>query len=235
MGCQPLLAQDSKGQTFFGKVYEGEHLSDEALPQPIYSVRLTVEKSPGLDRIRVTDIDKEDNPFHEQTVDLDGDMPKTFSFYNHLLDQKGSLTVTPTELRMEFTQKGQTRSARQPRPPVFAAGPSVDRLIESHIAQLRDGKAVPFRIVVPDRLGVYSMKIRSEPPRADEPLARVKAGDWLRLRLEIDDPLFGLFAPKVLFVVEARTGRVLRVFAPLPSPAPGKGSLNGTIRYDDSQ
>jgi hypothetical protein len=57
----------------------------------------------------------------------------------------------------------------------------------------------------------------------------------MRLRLEIDDPLYGFFAPKVLFVVEARTGLVLRVFAPLPSPAPGKGTVNATIRYEDPQ
>jgi hypothetical protein len=220
-------------QTFLGKVYEGERLSDNTLPEPIYSVLFTAEKGPGLDQIRVTDYDRQNNAFHDQTVDFDGDNPKAFSFYNNALDQKGTVTVTSTEILMEFTQKGQTRSTRQPRPPVFAMGPSVNRLIESHIAELKEGRTVDFKIAVPDRLAVYGMKIKSEPPRSDEPLARVKTGEWMRLRLEINDPLYGLFAPKILFVVEAHTGRVLRVFAPLPSPVPGKGTVNGTIRYDD--
>ena len=228
------LAQDSVvSQLVSGSVYDGEHLFGGTWPTPLYAVRLEVAKGPGIDHLRAVNIDQSGRVFLEQTVDFDGGVPRSFSLSSAALNQTGSLTVTASELVMEFTEKGTTRTAREPRPALFAVGPSVNRLIEQHLASITAGKPLEFRMVVVNRLQTYGFRVSREVERANEELAEVRSGEWVRLRLEPSSGVARLFAPKILLIVDAKSGRTLFLSAPLPSPDPHIGTLKrGTIRYD---
>jgi hypothetical protein len=231
----PAAGEDSavRTQTMSGKAYEGEHLSGARWPEPIYSVSLVTEKGPGLDRLRVVDTDPSGRQFSTQTVDFDGDSPKAYVFSNVASNQAGRLSVTPNELIIEFTEGGTTKTAREPRPPLFAVGPSIGRIVAGHLGEIIAGKSIAFRIVAPNRLETFGVEVTREPSRSDETIGQVKSGQWIRLRVGPDSAVGRLFAPKVSIVVDARTAQTLFVSGPLPSPEPGVGMLKqGTIRYD---
>jgi hypothetical protein len=220
-------------QTRSGKAYEGEHLSGSNWPAPLYFVSLVTEKGPGVDRLRTSSTDPRGRSFFSQTVDFDGDSPKAYAFSNSVVGQEGKLTVTPSELAMELTEHGRTRTAREPRPPLFAVGPSINRLVEGHLSEIAAGQSISFRMVVVNRLQTFAVRIIRESADAGEPIAQVKSGQWMRLRIEAESPVARLFAPKVLTIVDTRTGQTLFLSAPLPSPDPGVGTLDrGTIHYD---
>jgi hypothetical protein len=220
-------------QTVSGKAYEGEHLSGSGWPEPLYSVSLTSEKGSGIDRVQIVNMDHRGRPFFTHTIDFDGECPKAYSFSNTASKQEGKVTVTPTELVMELTENGKTKTAKAPRPRLFAVGPSVSRIVERHVGEIAAGRSVAFRMVAIQRLEVFALHVQREPARPDEPIPEIKSGQWLRLRTEPESALARMFAPKISTIVDAKTGQTLFVSGPLPSPAPGGGMLkSGTIRYE---
>jgi hypothetical protein len=136
---------------------------------------------------------------------------------------------------MELTEQGKTKTTRSPRPAVFAVGPSIGRIIERHVAELAAGKSIAFKMAAVNRLQVFALRVIREPNRADEPIAQVRSGEWLRLRTEPESGVARMFAPKITSIVDARSGRTRLVVGPLPSPVDGAGMLKtGTIRYLDN-
>jgi hypothetical protein len=234
--CTPdgASAQDPPTlRTVSGKAYEGEHLALVDSSPPLYTLSLTTEKSPGVDRMRVVDFDSKGRSFCTQTVDFDGGSPKAYTFSNPIANQTGKLTVTPTEIVMEFTEGGRTRVSREARPALFAVGPSITRLVEQHVADLSAGRTVAFRMVVVNRLETYGFRAVRESPSSDEPIVQVKSGQWMRVRVEPDSGIARMFAPKVVSIVDARTGQTLAVKGPIPSPGADGGIIKGgTIRYE---
>jgi hypothetical protein len=163
-------------RTISGKVYEGEHLALADSSPLLYTLAVTFEKGPLVDRMQVVDIDRSGKTFLTQTVDFDGPSPKAYAFSNPVAKQAGKLTVTPTELVMEMTEAGKTKVSREARPPLFAVGPSITRLVEQHVHDLSAGRTVVFRMVVVNRLETYGFRAVREPMSANEPIAQVKAG-----------------------------------------------------------
>jgi hypothetical protein len=234
--CAPeaARAQDSSGlRTVAGMAYEGEHLALVDSSTPLYTLSLTTERSAGVDRMQVVDRDRSGRGFCTQTVDFAGGSPKGYTFSNPGANQTGRLTVTPTEIVMEFTEGGRTRVAREARPALFAVGPSVTRLVEQHVTDLLAGRTVVFRMVVVNRLETYGFRVVRESADAGEPLVQVRSGQWMRVRIEPDSGIARMFAPKIVSIVDARTGQTLAVNGPIPSPAPEGGVIKGgTIRYE---
>jgi hypothetical protein len=224
-----------ESHTVSGQAYEGEHLTDHDRSPPLYSVSLVAEQGPGVDRLRIINTDAHGRQFILQMIDFDGESPRAYAFTNSAARQKGQLTVTPNELIMELTEDGKTKSVRAPRPPLFAVGPSIARIIERHIGEIAAGKSVAFRMVAVNRLQIFALRVIREPSLPDEPLAQVRSGEWLRLRTEPESAVARVFAPKIVSIVDAHSGRTLFVVGPLPSPVEGAGMLKkGTIHYRDN-
>ena len=203
-------------------------------PEPLYSVSLTSEKGAGIDRLRFISTDRRGQAFFTQTVEFEGDTPKAYSFSNTAAKQEGKLSVTPNELIMEFTDGGKMRTATKPRPNLFAVGPSIGRIIETHLAELSAGKTINFDLVVVSRLTTYAVRITRETGRTNDSFPQVKSGQWIMLRTEPQSALARAFAPTIFTIVDARTGRPRFVSAPIASPEPGGGNLKrGTIHYGD--
>jgi hypothetical protein len=220
-------------RTVQGTAYEGEHLALVDSSTPLYTLSVTTEQGLGVDRIQVIDFDRSGQSFVTQTIDFDGAAPKAYTFSNPVASQAGKLTVTPTEVVMEWTEGGRTKVSREPRPAVFAVGPSVTRLLEQHVADLSAGRTVVFRMVVVSRLATYGFRAVRESARSDEPIAKIKSGQWMRVRVEPDSGIARMFAPKIVSIVDARTGQTLAVHGPIPSPGADGGILKGgTIRYE---
>jgi hypothetical protein len=219
-------------RTVSGTAYEGEHLALVDSTTPLYTLSVTIERGPVVDRMAVVDFDRSGRTFFTQTVDFDGASPKAYTFSNSVANQSGKLTVTPTELVMELTEGGKTKVSREARPVLFAVGPSITRLLEQHVADLSAGRAVVFRMVVVNRLETYGFRAVRESPSSNDPIAPVKSGEWMRVRIEPDSGIARLFAPKIVAIIDAKTGETLAVNGPIPSPAAGKGIIkSGTIRY----
>jgi hypothetical protein len=233
-----VMSTDSSAletHTVSGKAYEGEHPTNLERLTPLYSVSLVTEKGPGIDRLRVTNTDERGRQFFIQTIDFDGDSPRTYSFSNSAAQQSGKLWVTAGELIMELTEDGRTRTIRSPRPAVFAVGPSISRIIERHIGEIAAGKAFALKMAAVNRLQIFALRVMREPNQADDPIAQVRSGEWLRLRTEPESAVARMFAPKITSIVDTRSGRTLLVVGPLPSPVGGAGILKkGTIRYLDN-
>jgi hypothetical protein len=220
-------------RTVAGKAYEGEHLALVDSSTPLYTLSLTTEKSPGVDRMKVVDVDRSGRTFCTQTVDFDGASPKDYTFSYPSANQAGKLTVTPTEIVMEFTEGGKTRVSREARPALFAVGPSITRLVEQHVADLSAGRPVVFQMVVVNRLETHELRAVRESVGSDEPIAQIKSGQWMRVRIEPDSGIARMFAPKIVSIVDARTGQTLAVNGPIPSPGADGGVIKGgTIRYE---
>jgi hypothetical protein len=234
-GASVATAADGvQTQTTAGNAYEGELLSGSGWPKPLYAVRLVKAKGRGVDRLRTVYTDGGGRAFFTQSVDFEGGAPKAYAFSNEVLHQAGKLSVTPTELVMEFTENGNTKVAREPRPPLFAVGPSVTRLLETRVGEIAAGRPVAFRMVAVQRLESFGVRVVREPARPDEPLPEVKAGRWMRLRIEPESAILRVVAPKILLVVDAATGRTQLMSGPLPSPDAAVGTVKkGTLRYDD--
>ena len=234
--CAPdgARAQDPPTvRTVSGKAYEGEHLGPVDSSAPLYTLSVTTERGPGVDRVQVVDFDRSGRSFFAQSIDFDGASPKAYAFSNSVAQQAGKLTVTPTELVMELTEGGKTKVSREARPELFAVGPSVTRLVEQHVADLSAGRAVSFRMVVVNRLATYGFRAVRESLNSDEPLPQVKAGQWMRVRIEPDSGIARMFAPKIVSIVDAKTGQTLAVNGPMPAPAADGGMIkDGTIRYE---
>jgi len=228
-----VAQQPAASQLVSGSVYDGEHLFGGTWPAPLYAVRLEVTESPGIDHLRAVSLDQSGRVFLVQTVDFDGGVPRLFSLSNVALNQTGALTVTGSELVMEFTENGTMKTAREPRPALFAVGPSVSRLIEQHVASISEGKPLEFRMVVVNRLQTYGFRASRDVERVNEELAQVRSGEWMRIRLEPSSAVARLFAPKILMIVDTKRGETIMMSAPLPSPDPHLGTLKrGTIRYN---
>jgi hypothetical protein len=220
-------------RTVSGKAYEGEHLALVDSSTPLYTLSVTTEKSPGVDRMQVVDFDRNGRSFFTQTVNFDGASPKAYTFSNSVANQTGKLTVTPTEIVMELTEGGKTKVSREARPALFAVGPSITRLIEQHVGDLSAGRTVAFLMVIVNRLETHSFRAIRESASSDEPIPQVKAGQWIRVRVEPDSGIARMFAPKIVLIVDAKTGQTLAVNGPIPSPSPDGGLVKGgTIRYE---
>jgi hypothetical protein len=224
--------ESSTVRTISGKAYEGEHLSFVDASDPLYTLSVTTMKSPGVDRVLIHDLDQGGRSFAAQTIDFDGVSPKSYAFSNSVAQQSGKLSVTPTELVMEFTEGGKTSVAREARPALFAVGPSIARLVEQHVGALAAGRTVLFRMVVVNRLETHGFRAVREPASSDETIPQVKAGKWLRVRIEADGGMARLFAPKVALIVDVQTGQTLAVSGPIPSPTNSGMIKKGTIRYE---
>jgi hypothetical protein len=226
-------AEDSSPvRTVSGVAYEGQHLALVDASTPLYSLSVTTERSPGVDRMQVVDVDRGGRTFFTQTIEFDGPSPKGYSFSNSITNQAGKLIVTPTELLMELTEGGKTTTARAARPPLFAVGPSVTRLVEQPIGDLSVGRTVVFRMVVVNRLDTYGFRAVRESISSDEPIPQLKAGQWLRIRIEPDSGIARMFAPRIISIVDAKTGQTFAVNGPMPSPTANGGMMkDGTIRY----
>jgi hypothetical protein len=221
-------------RTRSGKAYEGEHLSGSAFPEPLYSISLVTERGAGVDRLRLVNTDRRGRPFFTQTVELEGESPKAYVFANSAAQQTGKLSVTSTELVMELTEGGKTKTVRQARPARFAVGPSISRILERHLAELIAGKSIEFRIVAVNRLETFAVRVVREAKRPNEPIAELRTGQWILLRTEPESSVARMFAPKIFTIVDAKSGRTLFVSGPLPSPDAGRGMLKkGTIHYED--
>src|SRR5262249_16413258 len=146
-------------QTRSGKAYEGEHLSGSGFPAPLYSISLVTERGAGIDRLRTINSDRQGRQFFTQTVDFDGEVPKAYTFSNTVAKQEGKLSVTATELIMELTADGKTKTAREARPTLFAVGPSIGRIVERHLSELTAGKSIKFRMVAVNRLQTFALRI----------------------------------------------------------------------------
>src|SRR5262249_14001522 len=182
------------------------------------------------------DFDSKGRSFCTQTVDFNGGSPTAYTFSNPIANQTGKLTVTTTEIVMEFTEGGRTRVSREARPALFAVGPSITRLVEQHVADLSAARPVASRRVVVTRLETYGFRAVRESPSSDEPIVQVKSGQWIRVRVEPDSRIARMFAPKVVSIVDARTGQTLAVNGPIPSPGADGGVIKGgTIRYETFQ
>jgi hypothetical protein len=211
--CAPDGAQAQSEpplRTVSGRAYEGQHLAPVDSATPLYTLSVTTQKGAGVDRIQIIDFDH-GRTFFTQTIDFDGTSPKSYAFSNSVAKQTGKLTVTPTQLVMELTDHGETKVEREARPALFAVGPSIMRLVEQHVADLSAGRAVMFRMVVVNRLETYGFRAVREPSRSDEPIPQVKAGQWMRVWVEPDSGMARMFAPKVLVIVDAKTGETLAV------------------------
>ena len=220
-------------QTVSGKAYKGEHLSGSNWPEPIYSVSLVSEKGPGIDRLRITNTDPRGRLFFTHTVDFESDSPTAYTFSNTAAKQEGKLAVTARELLMELTEDGKTKTAKESRPPLFAVGPSIMRIVEKHIGEIVAGRTIAFRMVAINKLQTFALRMSREPAQANEPIPQIKSGQWIRLRVEPESSIGRLFAPKISNMVDAKTGQTLFVTGPLPSPDSGVGMLKeGTIRYE---
>jgi hypothetical protein len=234
--CAPdgARAQDPPTvRTVSGKAYEGEHLALVDSSTPLYTLSVTIEKSPGVDRMQVVDFDRSGANFFTQTIDFDGASPKGYAFSNSVANQTGKLTVSSTELVMELTEGGKTKVSREARPTLFAVGPSVTRLVEQHVADLSAGRTVVFSLVVVNRLATYSFRAIREPASSTEPIQQIKSGQWMRVRIEPDSGIARIFASKIVSIVDARTGQTLAVNGPIPSPSADGGIIKGgTIRYE---
>jgi hypothetical protein len=219
--------------TVSGRAYEGQHLAPVDSSTPLYTLSVTTQKGAGVDRIQIIDVDRNGRSFFTQTIDFDGASPKSYAFSNSVARQAGKLIVTPTELVMELTERGETKVAREARPALFAVGPSITRLVEQHVDDFSAGRAVMFRMVVVNRLETYGFRAVSEPSSSDEPIPQVKAGQWMRVRVEPDGGMARMFAPKVVLIIDAKTGQTFAVNGPIPSPGSDGGMIkNGTIRYE---
>ncbi len=228
-----LVAGALQTITLMGQACAGEHFSDFEDAKPIYSLSIVTEKGKGVDRLRLVDKDNNGEPFSVQTVEFEAGLPKTFISTNPLLEQVNHLTVTDKALILETTQKGQTKKAQFPRPKLFAVGPSINRIIMDSLVALTAGKSISFQMVVVDRLKMYGFRLIREKIDDHELLPQVKSGEWLKIRMEIEDPLFAVFAPKIYFIVDGKTGLPHYVSSPIPSPQPGAGMLGrGTIHYE---
>jgi hypothetical protein len=216
-----------------GKVYEGEHLALVDSSPPLYDLTLTTKKGSGVDHEQIVDVDPKGNRFCTQTLDFDGDVPKAYTLSNTVTGQAGKLTVTPSELVLEWTEGGKTKVAKVARPALFAVGPSIGRLIERHLADLTAGRRVAFRMVVLNRLDTYGFRAVVAAKSSDEPIPQIKSGRWLRVHVEADSGIARLFAPKITAIVDAKTGVTLAVNSPMPSPRADESVLkSGTIRYE---
>lgn len=215
-----------------GLACQGEHFSDFDSTKPLYSLRIVTEKGKKVDRLSLTDTDNDGKPFSVQTVDFENEVPKTFVSTNRLLKEENKMTVTDKELILVATRNGKTKEREMPRPKLFAVGPSINRIITDSLPDLAAGKSISFQMVLVDRLTTYGFRLVRERPKDREPLPQVKSGQWLKLRMEIEDPFLGVFAPKIYFIVDAKTGMPQYVSSPIPSPRPGQGMLGrGTIHY----
>jgi hypothetical protein len=87
-------------------------------------------------------------------------------------------------------------------------------------------------VVAPARLESFAVRVVREPARANEAIPEVKAGRWLRLRIEPESAILRLVAPTIQLVVDAKTGRTALMSGPIPSPDPAVGTIKkGTLRY----
>jgi hypothetical protein len=234
--CSRVRAEGSRveTQTRSGKVYDGEYLSGSSFPEALYSISLVTETGNGVDRLRSFNTDRRGRQFFVQTVDFDGATPKAYTFSNVAAKQDGKLTVTATELIMELTEDGKTKTAREARPPLFAVGPSISRIVERHIDELVAGRSITFRMVAVNKLQTFALRVLREAKRPNEPIPQLRTGQWILLRTEPESAVARMFAPKILTIVDAKTGRTVFVSGPVPSPAPGVGMLKrGTIHYED--
>jgi hypothetical protein len=236
LGASVTAAADLQVETFTGSAYDGDLLAASSWPAPLYAVRMVREKGTGVDRLRTVYTDRGGRDFYTQTVDLEGDVPKAYVFSNDASRQAGKLSVTPTELVMELTQDGKTKVAREPRPALFAVGPSVTRIVEAHIGELAAGAGITFRVVALPRLESFAVRVVREPARANETIPEVKAGRWMRLRIEPESAILRLVAPTIQLVVDAKTGRTALMSGPISSPDPAVGMIKkGTVRYHDAR
>jgi hypothetical protein len=228
-----VSAKGLQTMTLAGQACEGEHLSDFKEAKPIYSLRIVTKKGKDVDELKLEDINQDGKSFSIQTVEFENGVPKNFTSTNLLLKQVNQLTVTDKRLMLELTQNGQTRKAEFDRPKLFAVGPSINRVISDSLAYLAAGKSISFQMVVVDRLAMYGFRLIKEKIDDHELLPQLKSGEWLKLKMEMEDPFIGGFAPKIYFIVDAKTGLPYYVSSPIPSPLPGKGMLGrGTIHYE---
>jgi hypothetical protein len=219
-----------------GRAYAGDGLDTQPLGRPLYEITLQRQVLSSGSRLRVTSTTADGGPFLVQVVDFDQGAPIHYTMTNTATNQRGTLEVTPTELVMQFTDNGKTKSARERRPRLFAVGASVLDLVESHAADLAAYRELTFSMVALDRLQLFDLKVIREHPKDREAIPEIATGRWMVLRLEPANGLFALFAPKPHMVVDVKSGKVAQVIGPLPSPEPGVGRIsNGTIRYDLTQ
>jgi hypothetical protein len=212
-----------------GNAYEGDQL-DTATISPVISVKLVREMSGGTNRLRTSTFDRNGQEFLSQTVTFESGLPSSFSMSSPTAGTSGSLVVTKNELVMDFTDRGRHRTEHKKRPQLFAVGPSVLALIESHISALRSGKEVEFEMVVLNRLDTFSLKL--VPIHDDQRrLPQLGDGSWIEIALQPRDPIARLFAPKMVAIVEAASGRTVMFLGPLPTPSGEMGKI-GIIKYD---
>ena len=80
-----------------GKGYDGTHLALVDSSAPLFTLAVTTEKGPGVDRMQIVDVDRSGKTFLTQSIEFEGANPKTYVFSNSAAKQSGKLTVTPTD------------------------------------------------------------------------------------------------------------------------------------------
>jgi hypothetical protein len=154
--------------------------------------------------------------------------PQAYAMVDRVAGKEGRATVSGNELVLELRSGGETKTARQPLPAAWAAGPSIGPLIEQHLSELKAHQEVPFGMAVPARLDVFSLKLV---PVEDEVVRLPDGRQLLKIAVKPTSRLGALFAPKMEAFVDPDTGQMLRFRGPLPRPN-GEMMRVGTLRYD---
>ncbi len=234
-GEEPPRPSASQTTVTTGRAYAGDWRPNLRQTTPLYEIKLVAERGPGLDRLRATNTDEQGRVFYEQLVVYENDVPKSYTLTDRASNLSGTLAATGAELLLTLSRGGKTKRAEKKQPPLFAVGPSIARLLERRIGELRASHAVELAIVAVTKLQIYDLKVVREDLGDDEPIPQVRSGAWLRLRMEPANALFRIFAPRISLIIGAQSGILECVVGPIPLPAAGAGNIAGIVCYDDPQ
>ena len=168
----------------------------------------------------------------EERVDFDeAGRPKAYRRRQHQTGGRGDITVTGNTIDYRWWDKsGRAHRDRETTDEPLMVGPMMAAYFQLHWPQIRKGKVLRFRILVPDRQTSYAFEF--------EKVGELIDGEERFAKCELRLAGFlGIFVGDMVFYLDAETGELLRYTGMvLPKVRSGSGWTNvkGMVRYERS-